>query len=168
MVISNAPPVNSEYDRHSCRINVISSSTVTDRAPARLRRKNRIREATTQANVQQSFPFHLDYTSNSGREMLWVVSMVHRAVSLYWSDELGTEYRVEADTTNMGGIALVHRTQDTARFRPAFRDGFRSGGNWLTFVRDRRGRVTGCTLSSGRVRKVVFSRLSGHRSDRKL
>ncbi|MCJ7624253.1 MAG: monomethylamine:corrinoid methyltransferase, partial [Anaerolineaceae bacterium] len=34
-----------------------------------------------QANFQQSFPFHLHYTSNSGREMLWVVSMVHQAVS---------------------------------------------------------------------------------------
>jgi CubicO group peptidase (beta-lactamase class C family) len=77
---------------------------------------------------------------------------------LYWSDELGTEYRVEADTANAGGIALFHRTQDTDRFRPAFRDGFRSGGDWLTFVRDRRGRVTGFTWSNGRVRKVAFSR----------
>ena len=79
-------------------------------------------------------------------------------VGLYWSDELGTEYRVEADTTNAGGIAMVHRTQDTDRFRPAFRDGFWSGGDWLTFVRDRRGRVTGFTWSNGRVRKVAFAR----------
>jgi methylamine---corrinoid protein Co-methyltransferase len=34
-----------------------------------------------QADFQQSFPFHLHYTSNSGREMLWVVSVVHQAVS---------------------------------------------------------------------------------------
>ncbi len=34
-----------------------------------------------QASFQQSFPFHLHFTSNSGREMLWVVSMVHQAVS---------------------------------------------------------------------------------------
>jgi methylamine--corrinoid protein Co-methyltransferase len=34
-----------------------------------------------QANFQQSFPFHLHYTSNSGREMLWVVSVKHQAVS---------------------------------------------------------------------------------------
>jgi hypothetical protein len=34
-----------------------------------------------QASFQQSFPFHLRYTSNSGREILWVVSMVHQAVS---------------------------------------------------------------------------------------
>jgi methylamine--corrinoid protein Co-methyltransferase len=34
-----------------------------------------------QANFQQSFPFHLHYTSNSGREMLWLVSVIHQAVS---------------------------------------------------------------------------------------
>ena len=77
---------------------------------------------------------------------------------LYWSEELGTEYRVERDTAIAGGIALVHRTQDTDRFRPAFRDGFWSGGDWLTFAREDGGRVTGFTWSSGRVRKVSFSR----------
>ncbi len=34
-----------------------------------------------QAHFQQSFPFHLHHTSNSGREMLWVVSVTHQAVS---------------------------------------------------------------------------------------
>ncbi len=34
-----------------------------------------------QASFQQSFPFHLHFTSNSGREMLWVVSVKHQAVS---------------------------------------------------------------------------------------
>lgn len=34
-----------------------------------------------QANYQQSFPFHLHFTSNSGREMLWLVSLVQQAVS---------------------------------------------------------------------------------------
>jgi CubicO group peptidase (beta-lactamase class C family) len=76
----------------------------------------------------------------------------------YWSDELGTEYHVEPDEAGAGGVALLHRTQDTARFRPAFRDGFRSGGDWLTFARNSRGRVTGFTWSTGRVRKIKFSR----------
>jgi CubicO group peptidase (beta-lactamase class C family) len=79
-------------------------------------------------------------------------------VGVYLSDELGTEYRVEADTLLPGAIALFHRTRDTDRFRPAFRDGFRSGGDWLTFVRDDGGSVTGFTWSNGRVRKVVFTR----------
>jgi hypothetical protein len=34
-----------------------------------------------QANFQQSFPFHMHFTSNSGREMLWLVSVIHQAVS---------------------------------------------------------------------------------------
>lgn len=65
---------------------------------------------------------------------------------------------MEADTANEGGIALFHRTQDTERFRPAFRDTFWSGGDWMTFVRDHRGHVTGFTRSSERVRRVAFSR----------
>jgi CubicO group peptidase (beta-lactamase class C family) len=78
-------------------------------------------------------------------------------VGLYWSDELGTEYRVQADTVP-GVIVLLHRTQDSDRFRPVYQDGFRSGGDWLTFGRDGAGKVTGFTWSSGRVRKVVFVR----------
>ena len=34
-----------------------------------------------QHNFNNSFPFHLHYTSNSGREMLWLVSMVHQALA---------------------------------------------------------------------------------------
>ncbi|RLC80909.1 MAG: hypothetical protein DRJ03_09140 [Chloroflexi bacterium] len=34
-----------------------------------------------QASFQNSFPFHLHFTSNSGREMLWLVSMKHQALS---------------------------------------------------------------------------------------
>ncbi len=33
------------------------------------------------ANFEQNFPFHLKYGSNSGREMLWVVSMFSQAVA---------------------------------------------------------------------------------------
>jgi hypothetical protein len=34
-----------------------------------------------QHNFNNSFPFHLQYTSNSGREMLWLVSLVQQALS---------------------------------------------------------------------------------------
>lgn len=77
---------------------------------------------------------------------------------LYWSDELGTEWRVEPDTANAADIALLHRTPDTDRFRPAFRDGFWSGGDWITFERDAHNRVTGFRWSNGRAHKLVFSR----------
>jgi len=34
-----------------------------------------------QGTFNNSFPFHLHYTSNSGREMLWLVSVKHQAIS---------------------------------------------------------------------------------------
>lgn len=34
-----------------------------------------------QGTFNNSFPFHLHYTSNSGREMLWLVSVQHQAIS---------------------------------------------------------------------------------------
>ena len=34
-----------------------------------------------QHNFNNSFPFNLQYTSNSGREMLWLVSMVHQGLA---------------------------------------------------------------------------------------
>ncbi|MEI6450184.1 MAG: monomethylamine:corrinoid methyltransferase, partial [Actinomycetes bacterium] len=34
-----------------------------------------------QHNFNNSFPFHLQHTSNSGREMLWLVSLVQQALS---------------------------------------------------------------------------------------
>ena len=76
----------------------------------------------------------------------------------YWAEELGTEYRIGPDSTDVNRIALYHRTQNTDRFSPVYRDGFWSGGDWLTFVRDNNGRVTGFTWSNGRVRKVLFTR----------
>jgi hypothetical protein len=75
----------------------------------------------------------------------------------YWSEELGTEYRIEADT-GQATLALVHRKRDTHRFRAAFEDGFWSPGHWLTFQRDSSGRVVGFSWSTGRVRKVKFER----------
>jgi CubicO group peptidase (beta-lactamase class C family) len=75
----------------------------------------------------------------------------------YWSDELGTEYRIEADT-GRAVLAMVHRRQATDRFRAAFEDGFWSGGDWLAFERDAGGRVVGFSWSNGRVRKVKFVR----------
>lgn len=34
-----------------------------------------------QENFTNSFPFHLQHTSNSGREMLWLVSVIHQALA---------------------------------------------------------------------------------------
>jgi len=75
----------------------------------------------------------------------------------YWSDEVATEYRMEADSGE-ATLAMVHRVQGTNHLRAAFRDGFHDGGDWFTFTRDGRGRVTGFTWSNGRVRNVRFQR----------
>ena len=77
-------------------------------------------------------------------------------IGTYVSDELGTEYRVDADTNNVTDLYLTHRKREGRRLRVAFQDGFFAGGNWITFVRGADGRVTGFTWSSGRVRKVRF------------
>ncbi len=76
----------------------------------------------------------------------------------YVSDELGTEYRVEADTGAATDLSLVHRKQLPRRLRSAFQDGFYERGNWIRFVRGEDGRVTGFSWSSGRVRKVRFTK----------
>lgn len=75
----------------------------------------------------------------------------------YWSDELGTEYRVEPDS-GRATFVLTHRKLDPQRFRPANADSFTSRGQWLTFERDPGGTVTGFTWSNGRVRRVRFVR----------
>ncbi len=75
----------------------------------------------------------------------------------YESDELGTEYRFEADTGDVR-LLLKHRKHDPVSLRPGFRDAFFVGGNWLVFHRGSGGSVTGCTWSDGRVRKVEFTR----------
>jgi hypothetical protein len=75
----------------------------------------------------------------------------------YESDELGTEYWFEADTSETG-LVLRHRKHDPEVLRPGFRDAFFSGGEWIVFTRAGDGRINGFTWSSGRVRKVVFVR----------
>lgn len=91
----------------------------------------------------------------------YIGPLVHRVdaspyVGTYWSEELGTEYRIEADTGS--ALMLVHRVQHPSRYWPTFRDGFRSGGDWITFERDDSGRVTGFSYSSGRVWRLKFEK----------
>jgi CubicO group peptidase (beta-lactamase class C family) len=78
-------------------------------------------------------------------------------VGTYWSDELGTEYRITADTA-ASRLRLVHRKQQPRVLRAAFTDTFSAGGDWFTFSRAPDGRVAGFTWSSGRVWKVRFTK----------
>lgn len=73
----------------------------------------------------------------------------------YYSDELGIEYEVRAGD----GVLVVwdHKNGDRT-FEPTHRDGFSSEFYSLTFTRGPDDRVDGFTISTPRVRKVVFRR----------
>ena len=76
----------------------------------------------------------------------------------YRSPELGVTLRLAArgDT-----LRLEQGWQDAIPFRPLYRDGFYAGGAGVfRFERDRRGRVSGLVLWSGRVRHLRFERLA--------
>jgi len=76
-------------------------------------------------------------------------------LGMYESDELGTEYWFEADTSATG-LLWKHRKHDPVLLMPGHRDAFFFGSVWIVFNRGRTGRVTGYTISEGRVRKVEF------------
>lgn len=84
------------------------------------------------------------------------VASVAAYAGRYYAAELDTEYRLTATDT---GLVLSHRKLDERRLEAAGRDLFTSGLGTMVFARDRRGRVTGFTLSSGRARGIRFERL---------
>jgi hypothetical protein len=76
----------------------------------------------------------------------------------YWSEELGTEYQVAADTASATDLRLYHRKFGWNVIEAGYPDAFYTGGDWFTFARDASGHITGFTWSDGRVRKVQFER----------
>jgi CubicO group peptidase (beta-lactamase class C family) len=80
---------------------------------------------------------------------------LERYAGTYHSDELGATWTVTATDST---LALRTRWGAERTVRPAYGDTF--AGDWLlTFTRDEGGRVTGMTMSSGRVRGVRFERV---------
>lgn len=77
-------------------------------------------------------------------------------VGRYRAEELDATY-----TLALRGDSLLrqHRTLGEAPLVAGGRDVFTQGGATYVFARDRRGRVTGFTLSEGRVRGIRFVRL---------
>ena len=69
----------------------------------------------------------------------------------YRSPELEVTYRIEAEGAN---LVLLSRPDDRLSFQPAYRDGFRRGGQTIRFMRDPKGRVTGFRVFAGRVRDL--------------
>lgn len=73
----------------------------------------------------------------------------------YASEELDVRYGIELRDSV---LVRTHRKLADAPLVRAGRDVFTAGGATLVFQRDRRGRVTGFTISDGRVRGVRFVR----------
>lgn len=73
----------------------------------------------------------------------------------YRGEELDIEYQLAVED---GVLQLRRGRRGSATLTAVSRDAFQAGGDLLLFARDRRGRVTGFTLNSGRVRGVRFVR----------
>ena len=75
----------------------------------------------------------------------------------YYSDDVDVTYRIEI---REGEVWVYRKAGDTYRLTPAENDGFSSAGNGTyKFLRDRRGRVTGFTISVSRAIDVPFRKL---------
>lgn len=73
----------------------------------------------------------------------------------YWNDEVEAAHtwRVEK-----GELVAYANHRRLGVLEPAFRDGFTLGSRVIEVQRDRRGRITGFVLESGRVRGLKFTR----------
>ncbi len=74
----------------------------------------------------------------------------------YHSDELGIAYEF---FVRDGQLLFRHRKRDDVTLAPTMADRFGYSGQGITFTRDRRAKIDGFTLSSGRVRRVRFERV---------
>lgn len=77
----------------------------------------------------------------------------------YFSEELNATYRA---TIANGFLTFRTGTSNPMPARPVFRDAFLVGGDLYQFTR-RGGRITGYTVSNGRVRRVGFVRVAAPR-----
>jgi CubicO group peptidase (beta-lactamase class C family) len=82
----------------------------------------------------------------------------------YYSDELGFEYTVKLQD---GQLVLWNNKHGDTPLRATYQDGFAARYFDMTFSRQADGSVDGCTISSSRVWKVRFDKVSrGWRSER--
>jgi CubicO group peptidase (beta-lactamase class C family) len=77
-------------------------------------------------------------------------------VGTYHSDELNIDYAVEFQE---GSLVVKNIKTGEQTLTPTYADGFSFPGGSATFTRDATGRIDGFTVSTGRVRKVVFERV---------
>lgn len=75
----------------------------------------------------------------------------------YYSEELDVRYDLRVAGSS---LVMFHRKVDDSPLTPAFRDAFTAGfGATFLFTRDRAGKVSGFTVTDGRVRGVRFDKM---------
>lgn len=74
----------------------------------------------------------------------------------YRSDEIETTQSWKVEKGKLVAYAGYRRLGE---LEPSYKDGFTRGGSVIDMVRDRRGRITGFVLQSGRVRNLRFTRV---------
>jgi hypothetical protein len=74
----------------------------------------------------------------------------------YRSDEVETTHTWKLEK---GGLVMYSGYRRLGVLEPSYQDGFTRGGSVIDVVRDRRGRITGYLVESGRVRHLRFTRV---------
>ncbi|CAN5183645.1 hypothetical protein BH20GEM2_BH20GEM2_08580 [soil metagenome] len=109
-------------------------------------------------------PFRLLETVEGGEPVIYepTVSLTPAQLAdytgTYYSEELGTTYEF---VLREGRLVAQHRRHEDTRLSPTLRDRF-LGDNWwlrrVEFTRDEQNRVTGFSLTGGRVRNLRFEK----------
>ena len=73
----------------------------------------------------------------------------------YYSTEAGATYYI-AIRNNEAWIQI--KPFEAMPLQPSFKDGFQLGGDLIEFQRDKKGKVTGLLISTGRAERIVFSK----------
>ena len=74
----------------------------------------------------------------------------------YRSDEIDVTHRWKVEK---GQLAVYAGYRRLGVLEPAYKDGFTRGGSVINVTRDKKGRITGYQIESGRVRHLKFTRL---------
>jgi len=74
----------------------------------------------------------------------------------YRSDEVDVTHTWKVEK---GKLVVYAGYRQLGTLEPSYKDGFTRGGSVVDFVRDAKGRITGYTIESGRVRHLRFTRV---------
>ena len=76
----------------------------------------------------------------------------------YRSDEVEVTHSWKIEKDSLAAYAGYRRL---GALTPHYKDGFTLGGSLIDVVRDKKGRISGYVVQSGRVRNLRFTRVTG-------